>query len=58
MVSFSSLSSTTVRLPALIFIHGGSVRQMILGFHYMNYYHNAYAENEYLASQGSELLAA
>jgi dipeptidyl aminopeptidase/acylaminoacyl peptidase len=38
--------------PALIFIHGGSVRQMMLGFHYMDYYHNAYAMNQYLASRG------
>jgi dipeptidyl aminopeptidase/acylaminoacyl peptidase len=38
--------------PALIFIHGGSIRQMMLGFHYMDYYHNAYAMNQYLASRG------
>jgi dipeptidyl aminopeptidase/acylaminoacyl peptidase len=43
--------------PALIFIHGGSIRQMILGFHYMDYYHNAYAMNQYLASRGYVVLA-
>lgn len=43
--------------PALIFIHGGSVRQMMLGFHYMDYYHNAYAMNQYLASRGYVVLA-
>ena len=43
--------------PALIFIHGGSVRQMMLGFHYMDYYHNAYAMNQYLASLGYVVLA-
>ena len=37
--------------PALIFTHGGPVRQMMLGFHYMYYYHNAYAMNQYLASR-------
>lgn len=42
---------------ALIFIHGGSMRQMMLGFHYMDYYHNAYAMNEYLASRGYVVLA-
>lgn len=47
----------TGRLPALIFIHGGSVRQMIVGFHYMDYYHNAYAMNQYLASRGYVVLA-
>jgi dipeptidyl aminopeptidase/acylaminoacyl peptidase len=43
--------------PALIFIHGGSIRQMVLGFHYMDYYHNAYAMNQYLASRGYVVLA-
>src|SRR5271170_1517752 len=43
--------------PALIFIHGGSERQMMLGFHYMGYYHNAYAMNQYLASRGYVVLS-
>jgi dipeptidyl aminopeptidase/acylaminoacyl peptidase len=43
--------------PALIFMHGGPVRQMMLGFHYMYYYHNAYAMNQYLASRGYEVLS-
>jgi dipeptidyl aminopeptidase/acylaminoacyl peptidase len=30
---------------------------MMLGFHYMDYYHNAYAENQYLASQGFVVLS-
>ncbi len=38
--------------PALVYIHGGSMRQMMLGFHYMDYYHYAYAENQYLVSLG------
>jgi dipeptidyl aminopeptidase/acylaminoacyl peptidase len=42
---------------ALIFMHGGPVRQMMLGFHYMDYYHNAYAMNQYLASQGYVVLS-
>jgi len=33
------------------------VRQMMLGFHYMGYYHNAYAENQYLASLGYTVLS-
>jgi Tol biopolymer transport system component len=40
------------RRAALIFIHGGSVRQMMLGFHYMDYYHNAYAMNVYISLVG------
>jgi len=43
--------------PALIFTHCGPVRQMMLGFHYMYYYHNAYAMNQYLASQGYVVLS-
>jgi dipeptidyl aminopeptidase/acylaminoacyl peptidase len=43
--------------PALIFIHGGSRRQMLLGFHYGQYYHNAYAMNQYLASRGYVVLS-
>jgi dipeptidyl aminopeptidase/acylaminoacyl peptidase len=43
--------------PALIFTHGGPPRQMLLGFHYMDYYSNAYAENQYLASLGFTVLS-
>jgi dipeptidyl aminopeptidase/acylaminoacyl peptidase len=43
--------------PALIFMHGGPIRQMVLGFHYMYYYHNAYAMNQYLANQGYVVLS-
>jgi dipeptidyl aminopeptidase/acylaminoacyl peptidase len=45
------------RGPALIFTHGGPIRQMLLGFHYMEYYHNAYAMNQYLASKGYTVLS-
>ena len=43
--------------PALIFMHGGPSRQMMLGFHYMYYYHNAYAMNQYLANLGYVVLS-
>lgn len=45
------------RHPALIFFHGGSRRQMLLGWHYMMYYSNAYGMNQYLASRGYIVLA-
>jgi dipeptidyl aminopeptidase/acylaminoacyl peptidase len=45
------------RHPAAIFFHGGSRRQMLLGWHYMYYYNNAYAMNQYLASRGYVVLA-
>ena len=43
--------------PAAIFFHGGSERQMLLGWHYMEYYSNAYAMNQYLASKGFVVLS-
>ena len=43
--------------PAVIFIHGGPPRQMLLGWHYSYYYSNAYAVNQYLASRGYVVLA-
>ena len=43
--------------PAVIFVHGGPPRQMMPGFHYMYYYHNAYAQNQYLASRGYVVLS-
>ena len=43
--------------PAVIFLHGGPMRQMLLGWHYMYYYSNAYAMNQYLASRGYVVLA-
>src|SRR6266496_3915301 len=45
------------RGPALIFTHGGPIRQMLLGFHYMEYYHNAYAMNQFLANKGYIVLS-
>jgi dipeptidyl aminopeptidase/acylaminoacyl peptidase len=45
------------RHPALIFFHGGSRREMLLGYHYMDYYSNAYAMNQYLANLGYIVLS-
>jgi dipeptidyl aminopeptidase/acylaminoacyl peptidase len=45
------------RRAAVIFFHGGSRRQMLIGWHYMYYYSNAYAMNQYLASQGFIVLS-
>ncbi|MEQ8302997.1 MAG: prolyl oligopeptidase family serine peptidase [Cyclobacteriaceae bacterium] len=38
--------------PALIYVHGGPPRQMLLGWHYSDYYSNAYSYNQYLANLG------
>jgi dipeptidyl aminopeptidase/acylaminoacyl peptidase len=43
--------------PALIFVHGGPPRQMLLGWHYMDYYSNAYAVNQYFANHGYVVLS-
>ncbi len=43
--------------PGLLFFHGGSMRQMLLGWHYMYYYSNAYGMNQYLASRGFVVLS-
>jgi dipeptidyl aminopeptidase/acylaminoacyl peptidase len=43
--------------PALVFMHGGSRRQMLPGWHYMDYYNNAYGMNQFLASQGYVVLS-
>ena len=45
------------RDPAIVFFHGGSRRQMFLGWHSMEYYANTYAENEYLCSLGYVVLS-
>ena len=45
------------RHRAVVFFHGGSRRQMLLGWHYMFYYHNGYALNQYLASRGYVVLS-
>jgi len=45
------------RRPAIVYVHGGPPRQMLLGWHYSEYYSNAYASNQYLASLGFVVLA-
>ena len=47
----------TARGPALVYMHGGPIRQMMLGFNPMDYYHYAYAENQYLVSRGFVVLS-
>jgi dipeptidyl aminopeptidase/acylaminoacyl peptidase len=43
--------------PAVIFMHGGPIRQMLLGWHMRGYYHHAYAMNQYLSSKGYVVLS-
>jgi dipeptidyl aminopeptidase/acylaminoacyl peptidase len=69
MVVFRAADGTTVhgqlfersggaaKKPAVVFVHGGPPRQMLLGWHYMDYYTNGYAMNQYLANNGFVVLA-
>lgn len=43
--------------PAIVYVHGGPSRQMLLGWNYSEYYANAYATNQYLASLGFDVLS-
>lgn len=43
--------------PGVVFAHGGPQRQMLLGWHYSDYYANTYAVNQYLANAGFVVLA-
>jgi len=45
------------KVPAVIFMHGGPIRQMLLTYHYSTYYSNAYSFNQYLASRGYVVLS-
>ena len=38
--------------PAMVFVHGGPQRQMLLGYHYRYVYHMFYGINQWLANQG------
>jgi dipeptidyl aminopeptidase/acylaminoacyl peptidase len=45
------------RKPAVVYIHGGGPRQMLLGWHYRWEYANDYGANQYLASRGFIVLS-
>jgi dipeptidyl aminopeptidase/acylaminoacyl peptidase len=40
------------KYPATIFLHGGSRRQMLLGFNFSQYYSNSFALNQFMADKG------
>lgn len=43
--------------PAVVYVHGGPQRQMVLGWHFMDYYSIDYALNQYLTSLGFTVLS-
>src|SRR5436190_21395197 len=54
---FEQQVGLALKKPAIVYVHGGPPRQMLLGWHYSDYYSNAYAMNQYLASRGFVVLA-
>ena len=44
-------------VPAVIYVHGGPPRQMLLTWHYFDYYSYDYATNQYLANHGIAVLS-
>lgn len=42
---------------AVVYMHGGPIRQMLLGFHYSDYYIHCYAFNNFMANQGYAVLS-
>jgi dipeptidyl aminopeptidase/acylaminoacyl peptidase len=51
------IAGGAAKKPAIVYVHGGPPRQMLLGWHYSDYYTNAYALNQYLASRGYVVLS-
>jgi dipeptidyl aminopeptidase/acylaminoacyl peptidase len=47
----------TARRPAIVFVHGGPMRQMLLTWNPIDYYANGYAVNQYLVSRGFSVLS-
>ncbi len=68
-VTFKAADGTTVhgqlfinrnvqgKQAGVVFMHGGPIRQMLLGFHYSDYYINCYAFNNFMANQGYAVLS-
>lgn len=38
--------------PGVVYTHGGPIRQMLLGWHYMEFYSEAYGINQYFVNKG------
>lgn len=50
-------NDTLAKHCGVIFVHGGSMRQMLPGFHYMEAYANLYEINQYIANHGCDVLS-
>jgi dipeptidyl aminopeptidase/acylaminoacyl peptidase len=54
---FLPSATSSRKRAAILFVHGGPNRQMLLGYPAMDYYSNAYAMNQYLSSRGFIVLS-
>ena len=43
--------------PGVVYTHGGPGRQMLLGWHYMHFYSDAYGINQYFANKGFVMIS-
>ncbi len=54
---FEPETASSRKRPAIVYVHGGPQRQMVLGWHFMDYYSIDYALNQYLTSLGFTVLS-
>ena len=54
---FQPAGGGEARKPAIVYVHGGGPRQMLLGWHYRWEYANDYGANQYLVSRGFVVLS-
>lgn len=54
---FEPKNAGPAKRPAIVYVHGGPQRQMILGWHFMDYYSIDYGLNQYLANLGFTVLS-
>ncbi|MEJ7779170.1 MAG: prolyl oligopeptidase family serine peptidase [Daejeonella sp.] len=54
---FEPKNASSLKRPAVVYVHGGPQRQMVLGWHFMDYYSIDYGLNQYLTSLGFTVLS-
>ncbi|MGV3687229.1 MAG: S9 family peptidase [Daejeonella sp.] len=54
---FEPKNAGTAKRPAVVYVHGGPQRQMVLGWHFMDYYSIDYGLNQYLVNLGFTVLS-
>ncbi len=54
---FEPKNAGSGKRPAVVYVHGGPQRQMVLGWHFMDYYAIDYGLNQYLANLGFTVLS-